>query len=61
LWLLRWTTAGRPPTLDDMCEIVAALDRAQGYAPLSGRQQRSRLVTLGRLEALPRLVTFYGR
>jgi lysine-N-methylase len=61
LWLLRWATAGRPPEVSDVYEIVTTLDRALGYAPLGGLEQRSRLRTLARLEDLPRLVVWYGQ
>jgi len=61
LWLLRWATAGREPTAADMFEIIAALDRSQGYAPLSGLQQRSRLRMLAKTGELPALVAWYGR
>ena len=61
LWLLRWASAGRQPTLADVLDIVTALDRGQGYAPLSGSQQRQRLRALTTLEELPRLVAWYGR
>lgn len=61
LWILRWATAGRTPVVDDMVQIVAMLDRAQGYDPLSGSKQRNRLATLARLSALPALVAWYGR
>jgi lysine-N-methylase len=61
LWLLRWASAGRQPTLADVLDIVTALDRGQGYAPLAGGQQRHRLRALATLEQLPRLVAWYGR
>ena len=46
---------------NDMLEIIAALDRSQGYAPLAGLKQRSRLRTLARMGELPALVAWYGR
>jgi hypothetical protein len=61
LWLLRWATAGRTPVINDVYEIITTLERAQGYAPLAGLQQRSRLQTLARLSDLTRLVIWYGR
>lgn len=61
LWLLRWSSAGRQPTAQEAVEIVTALDRGQGYAPLSGRKQRSRLSILTRLEAIEPLIAWYGR
>ena len=61
LWLLRWASAGREPNLADMLDIITALDRGQGYAPLSGSQQRHRLRVLATLDELPRLIAWYGR
>jgi lysine-N-methylase len=61
LWLLRWSSFGREPTPNDLFEIIAALDRSQGYAPLAGLKQRSRLRTLAKLDALAGLVAWYGR
>jgi lysine-N-methylase len=61
LWLLRWGTVGRMATVNDVHEIITTLERAQGYAPLAGVQQRSRLQTLARLGDLSRLVIWYGR
>ncbi len=61
LWLLRWRSAGGTPLAEKMPEIVTALDRGQGYAPLAGGKQRRRIQVLTRLEALERLVIWYGR
>lgn len=61
LWLLRWASAGREPAVDDMLNIVVALDRGQGYGPLSGWQTRMQLHLLARLGALERLVAWYAR
>jgi lysine-N-methylase len=61
LWLLRWLAAGRSPTEADMYEVITTLDRGQGFAPLAGSQQRRRVQTLARLEALERLVVWYAR
>jgi hypothetical protein len=61
MWLLRWASAGREPTLADVLDIVTALDRGQGYGPLAGGQQRRRLRVLASLDELPRLAAWYGR
>jgi lysine-N-methylase len=61
LWLLRWIAAGRVPTAADLPEIITALDRGQGYAPLSGGKQRHRLHVLAQLGELERLVVWYAR
>jgi hypothetical protein len=47
--------------LDDVFDIVTALDRGQGYGPLSGAKQRQRLRVLLSLDEFPRLVAWYGR
>lgn len=61
LWLLRWSSAGRQPTEADVFDIITALDRAQGYAPLAGGKQRRRVQLLAKLEELDCLVAWYGR
>ena len=61
LWLLRWSSLGREPTTDDMIRIVVALDRGQGFAPLTGQLQRLRLHFLARNNELERLIVWYGR
>ena len=61
LWLWRWGCFGRAGTIDDMLGVITALDRAQGYEPLTGNKQRSRMATLVKLNALPRLIAWYGR
>jgi len=61
LWLLRWASAGREAKLADVLDIVTALDRGQGYAPLAGTQQRQRLRVLAGMDELTRLVAWYGR
>jgi hypothetical protein len=51
----------------DVLDIITALDRGQGYAPLAGRKHRRRVQLLARLDAgnqateLARLVAWYGR
>jgi Fe-S-cluster containining protein len=61
LWLLRWASVGREATLADVLDIVTALDRGQGYAPLAGTQERQRLRVLAGMDELTRLVVWYGR
>lgn len=67
LWLLRWAAAGRQPTTADVYDIITALDRGQGYAPLAGGKQRRRVQLLARLASddqtseLARLIAWYGR
>ncbi len=44
-----------------MIQIVVALDRGQGYAPLTGQLQRTRLHLLSTYGELERLVVWYAR
>jgi hypothetical protein len=59
MWLLRWQSFGREPTVDDMLKVVVMLDRSQGYAPLCGFAQRQLISTLSFNEELERLVVWY--
>ncbi len=61
LWLLRWASQGRNPTSEDMISIVVALDRGQGFAPLTGQLQRLRLHLLSTHGELERLVVWYAK
>ena len=61
MWMLRWTCAGRQPTVKDVADIIVTLDRGQGYIPLSGFRQRSRLNMLAASGDLERMVIWYGR
>lgn len=61
LWLLRWTSHGKEPTVDDMVNIVVALDRGQGFQNLNSSVHRWRLNTLGSQGELERLVVWYAR
>ena len=50
----------------DVLDIITALDRGQGYAPLAGSKQRRRVQVLARLgdaqtRELARLIVWYGR
>ncbi|MEQ1829470.1 MAG: YkgJ family cysteine cluster protein [Pirellula sp.] len=60
LWLLRWVAHGREPTVDDIVNIVVALDRGQGFGPLTGTLHKRRLSTLGTQSDLERLVVWYA-
>jgi len=61
MWMLRLSCGPREPTTTDVIDVVGAIDRGQGYAPLCGRRHRVRLKTTARLGALPRLVAWYAR
>jgi lysine-N-methylase len=61
LWLLRWRGAGGTPRAEYMPEIITALDRGQGYAPLARGKQRRRVQLLARMEELERLVIWYAQ
>lgn len=60
LWLLRWSSIGREPTVKEMVDIVVALERGQGASQLTGKVQRSRLRTLASSGELARLVVWYA-
>ena len=61
LWLLRLACGGRPPQVDDMIDVVGAIDRGQSYPMLIGRRHRRRVRSLGRMRKLARLVVWYAR
>lgn len=61
MWLLRWQSYGREPTVDDMVKVVVMLDRSQGHGPLSGFAHRQLIATLSRNEELERLAVWYVR
>jgi lysine-N-methylase len=61
LWMLRWRSAGDRPKAEFMPEIITALDRGQGYAPLAGGKQRRRVQVLAKMEELDRLIVWYAR
>ncbi len=61
LWLLRWAAHGREPTAQDMVQIVVALDRGNGFAPLTGPLQRWRLRLLATDNQLERLIVWFAR
>jgi lysine-N-methylase len=61
LWLLRLRCGRRRPEVDDAIDVVGAIDRGQGYAPLCGRRQRRRIASLSSLRELTRLVVWYAR
>ena len=56
LWMLRWLTAGREPTVDDMVQIVVALERGIAIPALNSASRY--LADSGQLE---RLVAWYSR
>lgn len=58
---MRWVSHGREPTTNDMINLVVALDRGNGYAPLTGQIQRQRLRLLAMDNQLERLVVWYAR
>jgi len=61
LWVLRMATGDRAADQTDLFNVLAAIDRAQGYASLSGPRHRSSFRTIAKLGELPRLVTWYVR
>jgi Fe-S-cluster containining protein len=61
LYLLRWATAGREPTKDDVARIIATLDRGQGFSSLAGPRYRTVLGLLDSQNDLERLAVWYAR
>jgi len=61
LWLLRLTCGDRPPQVEDMIDIVGAIDRGQSYPMLIGRRHRRRVKSLARMRALAPLLVWYAR
>ncbi|WP_254508769.1 YkgJ family cysteine cluster protein [Anatilimnocola floriformis] len=61
MYLLRWATAGREPTRDDVARIVTALDRGQGFSSLSGPRYRMVLGLLDFQNDLERIAVWYAR
>ena len=61
LWLLRLTCGERPPRVEDMIDVVGAIDRWQSYPAQIGSRHRRRVRSLTRLHELARLVVWYAR
>jgi lysine-N-methylase len=61
MWLLRLSCGGRPPQAEDTIDAVAAIERGQGYAALTGRRHRRHVASLTRLQALVPLVVWHAR
>ena len=61
MWVLRLSSAGRTPTVEDAVEVAMLLDRGQGYGPLLGRWHRFRVAILVRRRELARLAVWYAR
>ena len=60
-WLLRLRGSDSSPTRADVVDVIATIERGQGYAPLEGVRHRHRVQTLARLEELPVLLAWYAR
>lgn len=60
-WLLRLRGGGASPTRSDVVDVIATIERGQGYAPLEGSRHRQRVQTLHALEQLPTLLAWYAR
>ena len=61
MWTLRYFCQGESPTVQQVIDMITAVDRGQGYGPLGGRQHRRRISHLTQLDALDRLVIWYAR
>ncbi len=60
-WMLRYFSCNEPPTRETAISIITAIDRGQGYAPLTSAHHRQRIASLNSLQALEKLVIRYGR
>jgi len=60
-WMLRYFSIDIPPTREAAISIITALDRGQGYAPLTGTFHRQRIINLKSLHALEKLIIWYAR
>jgi lysine-N-methylase len=60
-WMLRYFSSDVSPTREAAISIITALDRGQGYAPLTGTHYRQRIASLNSLQALEKLMIRYGR
>jgi hypothetical protein len=61
MWLLRLCRGGGQPTVEQMIEVVGAIDRGLSYAGFAGFRHRWRLIILGGSGNLQRLLTWYAR
>lgn len=61
MWMLRLYGTERPPTVDDVVQIVGTIERGQSYAPLCGRRHRQRVRGIARTGEMTRLVAWYAR
>lgn len=61
MWLLRFACGGRSPEVEDVVEVVGAIDRGERYGPLAGRRHRRRVRNISRLGQMPQLLAWYAR
>lgn len=61
MWLARFFSHEAELTRDAMVDIVVALDRGQGFEPLTGSRHRHRIRGLSRPGQLAGLVAWYAR
>lgn len=61
LWIMRWCTNGREPTIDDAIEMVTIMDRGQGHDSLTGAQHRRRVSMIAQTAELERMIVWYAR
>lgn len=60
-WMLRYFSGNAPPSRETAISIITAIDRGQGYAPLTGTHHRQRIASLKSLQALEKLIIWYER
>jgi lysine-N-methylase len=60
-WMLRYFSGSEPPPREMAIAIITAIDRGQGYAPLTGILHRQKISTLNSLQGLEKLIIWYAR
>ena len=60
-WMLRYFSDNAPPSKETAISIITAIDRGQGYAPLTSTHHHHRIAHLQSLHALEQLIIWYGR
>lgn len=61
MWLFRWVSVGRTPSVADAIEVVRMIDRSHDYPMLAGARHRRRLTWLARAGELEKLIVWQAR
>lgn len=60
-WMLRYFSGNELPAREAAVSIITAIDRGQGYAPLTGTHHRQRIASLKSMQALEKLIIWYEK